>query len=170
MYFQELFIWLEREHQLSQLIDAPRESCWLLAPLWASMVALGGSWRKYMRTIVLSSKTNIFHSPGLFCTSTKRYILDHTKRMKTIVFCRLLDPRPENHHIINFGPQGPLRPQGPQISEVMFFSHVRTPKFITPRTKVRGRISEVMQHWPSPSACQWYRVTSTHMSCVIFLR
>ena len=30
-------------------------------------------------------------------------------------------PRPENHHITNFGPQGPLRPQGPQISEVMFF-------------------------------------------------
>ena len=45
--------------------------------------------------------------------------------------CDPRDPRRENHHIINFGPQGPLRPQGPQISEVMFFSHVRTPKFIT---------------------------------------
>ena len=43
-------------------------------------------------------------------------------------------PRPENHHITNFGPHGPLRPQGPQISEVMCVSNVRTPKtpkFIT---------------------------------------
>ena len=53
MYFQELFIWLAQEHHLSQLIDAPGGSCWLLEPLWASMVALGGSWRKYMKAIVL---------------------------------------------------------------------------------------------------------------------
>ena len=85
MYFQELFIWLAREHQLSQLIDAPGGSCWLLEPLWAFMVALGGSWRKYMRTIVLLSKTDTFQSPGLFWTSPKRYILDHSKCMKTIV-------------------------------------------------------------------------------------
>ena len=49
IYFQELFIWLAREHQLSQVIDAPGRSCWLLEPLWASMVALGGSWRKYVK-------------------------------------------------------------------------------------------------------------------------
>ena len=66
MYFQELFIWLAREHQLSQPIDAPGGSCWLLEPLWASMVALGGSWRKYMKTIRLFGKTDTFHSPGLF--------------------------------------------------------------------------------------------------------
>ena len=66
MYFQELFIWLAREHQLSQPIDAPGGSCLLLEPLWASMVALGGSWRKYMKTIVLFSKTDTFQSPGLF--------------------------------------------------------------------------------------------------------
>ena len=29
-------------------------------------------------------------------------------------------PRRENHHITNSGPGGPLRPQGPQTSEVMF--------------------------------------------------
>jgi hypothetical protein len=66
MYFQELFIWLAREHQLSQLIDAPGGSCWLLGALWAPMVALGGSWRKYMKTIVSLGKTYIFYSPGLF--------------------------------------------------------------------------------------------------------
>ena len=66
MYFQELFIWLAREHQLSQLIDAPGGFCWLLGAFWARMVALGGSWRKYMKTIFLSSKTFTFHSPGLF--------------------------------------------------------------------------------------------------------
>ena len=60
MYFQELFIWLAREHQLSQLIDAPGESCWLVGALWVPMVALGGSWRKYMKTKVLLSKTYIF--------------------------------------------------------------------------------------------------------------
>ena len=66
MYFQELFIWLAREHHLSQLIDAPGGCFWLLEPLWASMVALGGSWRKYMKSIILLSKTGTFHSPGLF--------------------------------------------------------------------------------------------------------
>ena len=85
MYFQELFIWLAREHQLSQLIDAPGGSCWLLEPLWASMVALGGSWCKYMKTIVSLSKADTFHSPGLFWTSAKKYNLDHSKCMKTIV-------------------------------------------------------------------------------------
>ena len=85
MYFQELCIWLPREHQLSQLIDAPGGSCWLLRALWAPMVAPGGSWRKYMKTIVSLSKTYIFHSPGLFWTSPKTYILDHSKCMKTIV-------------------------------------------------------------------------------------
>ena len=64
MYFQELFIWLAREHQLSQLIDAPGGSCWLVGALWAPMVPLGGSWRKYMRTIVLFCKTYTFHSQG----------------------------------------------------------------------------------------------------------
>eukprot|EP00959_Pyramimonas_sp_CCMP1952_P290418 6074364-Pyramimonas_sp.AAC.1 len=44
------------------------------------------------------------------------------------------NPRPENHHFINFAPQGPLRPQGPHISEVM--------------AKVRGRIAAVMPHRP----------------------
>ena len=52
MYFQELFIWLAPEHQLSDLIDALGRLCWLLAALWAPMVDLGGSWRKYMKTIV----------------------------------------------------------------------------------------------------------------------
>ena len=64
MYFQELFIWLAPEYHLSQLIDAPGESCWLLGALWALIVALGGSWRKYMKTIVLLSKTYTFHSQG----------------------------------------------------------------------------------------------------------
>ena len=32
--FQELFIWLAREYQLSQLIDAPGGSCLLLGALW----------------------------------------------------------------------------------------------------------------------------------------
>ena len=77
MYFQELFIWLAREHQLSQLIDAPGGFCWLLGALWAPMVDLGGSWRKYMKTIVLLSKTYTFHSPGLFFGCPKSYILDH---------------------------------------------------------------------------------------------
>jgi len=77
MNFQELFIWLTREHQLSQAIDAPGGSCWLLEPLWASMVALGGSWRKYMKTIILLGKTYTFHSPGLFFGCPKSYILDH---------------------------------------------------------------------------------------------
>ena len=94
MYFQELFIGLAREHQLSQLIDAPGGSCWLLGGLWAPMVALGGSWRKYMKTIILLSKTYIFHYPGLFWTSPKTYILAWR-----LSFCRLLDPRPENHQI-----------------------------------------------------------------------
>ena len=85
MTFQELFIWLAREHQLSQLIDAPGGFCWLLGALWAPMVALGGSWRKYMKTIVLFRKTSTFHSPGLFWTSPKTYILDHSKCMKIIV-------------------------------------------------------------------------------------
>ena len=119
MYFQELFIWLAREHQLSQLIDAPGGFCWLLGALWAPMVALGGSWRKYMKTIVLFSTTYIFHSPGLFWTSPKTYILDHSKCMKTIVlstsgskarkpsnqawwgwFWWLLEPRLESHGTI----------------------------------------------------------------------
>ena len=119
MVFQELFIWLAREHQLSQLIDAPGGFCWLLGALWAPMVDLGGSWRKYMKTIVLLSKTYTFHSPGLFWTSPKTYILDHSKCMKTIVlstsgskarkpsnqaswgwFWWLLEPRLESHGTI----------------------------------------------------------------------
>ena len=64
MYFQEFFIWLAREHQLSQLIAAPGRSRWLLGALWALIVALGGSWRKYMKTIVLLSETYIFHPQG----------------------------------------------------------------------------------------------------------
>ena len=119
MYFQGLFIWLAPEHQLSQLIDAPGGSCWLLEPLWASMVALGGSWHKYMKTIVLCSKADTFHSPGPFWTSPKKYILDHSKCMKTIVlstsgskarkpsnqaswglFWWLLEPRLESHGTI----------------------------------------------------------------------
>ena len=116
--FSELFIWLAREHQLSQLIDAPGGSCWLLGALWAAMVALGGSWRKYMKTILLFSKTYTFHSPGLFFGCPKSYILDHWEFMKAIVllipgskarkslnqaswdwFCRLLEPWPESHQI-----------------------------------------------------------------------
>ena len=116
MYFQELFIWLAREHHLSQLIDAPGGSFSLLEPLWASMVALGGSWRKYMKTIVLCSKTSTFHSPRLFWTFPKKYILDHSKFLKTIAlstseskarepsnqaswgwFWWLLEPRLESH-------------------------------------------------------------------------
>ena len=50
MYFQELVIWLAREHQLSQLIDALGGSCWLVGALWAPMVARGGSWCQYMKT------------------------------------------------------------------------------------------------------------------------
>ena len=119
MYFQELFIWLAREHQLSQPIDASGGSCWLLEPLWASMVALGGSWRKYMKTIVLLCKTYTFHSSKLFWTSPKSYILDHSKWMKIIVlstsgskaikpsnqalqgwFWWLLEPRLESHGTI----------------------------------------------------------------------
>ena len=46
MYFQELFIWLAREHQLSQLFDALGGSCWLLGPLWTHMVPPGGNlWK-----------------------------------------------------------------------------------------------------------------------------
>ena len=77
MYFQELFIWLAQEHQLQQLIDAPGKFCWLLGAFWAPMVDLGGSWRKYMKTIVLLYKTYTFHSPGLFFGCPKSYILDH---------------------------------------------------------------------------------------------
>ena len=65
MYFQELFIWLPREHQLSQLIDAPGGFCWLLGTLWAPMVALSGSWRKYMKTTALLSKTKQGYSERL---------------------------------------------------------------------------------------------------------
>ena len=119
MYFQELFIWLAREHHLSQLIDAPGGCFWLLEPLWASMVALGGSWCKYMKTIVLCCKTDTFHSPRLFWTSPKKYILDHSKYLKTIAlstsgskarkpsnqaswgwFWWLLEPRLESHGTI----------------------------------------------------------------------
>ena len=92
MYFQELFIWLAREHQLSQLIDAPGGSCWLLGALWARMVPPGGSWQKFMKTIVLFSKTYVFHFPGLLLTSPMSCILDP-------LFCSLLDPRAENHQI-----------------------------------------------------------------------
>ena len=53
MIFQELSIWAALEHQLSQLFDALGGSCWLLGPLWAHMVPPGGSWRKFMKTIVL---------------------------------------------------------------------------------------------------------------------
>ena len=79
-------------------------SCWLLAEIY--------------KTMVLCSKTHIFHSPGLFLTSPKSYILDYSKCMKTIVlsisgskarkpsnqvswgwFCRLLEPRLESHQI-----------------------------------------------------------------------
>ena len=77
MYFQELFIWLAPEHQLSQLIDAPGRFCWLLGALWAPMVDLGCSWRKYMKTTFLLSKTYTFHSPGLFFGCPKSFILDH---------------------------------------------------------------------------------------------
>ena len=117
MYFQELFIWLAREHQLSQLIDAPGGSCWLLGALWAPMVPPRSSWRKFMKTIVLLCTTYVFHSPGPFPTSPMSCILDHSKFMKTIVlspsgskgrkssnqasrdwFCRL-EPRPENQQI-----------------------------------------------------------------------
>ena len=74
-----------REHKLSQLVDAPGGSCWLLEPLWASIAALNGSWHKYIKTMVLFGKTNTFHSPALFWTPPKRYILDYSKCMKTIV-------------------------------------------------------------------------------------
>ena len=102
MTFQELFIWLAREHQLSQLIDAPGRSCWLLGALWAPMVALGGSWRKYMKTIILLSKTCTFHSPRLFWTSPKTYILDHSKCMKTIVLSTS-GSKAKNHQIKSHG-------------------------------------------------------------------
>ena len=80
-----MFIWLAQVHHLSQLIDAPGGSCWLLEPLWASIVALDGSWRKYMKTIVVFSKTYIFHYPVLFWTSPNTYFLDHSQCMKIIV-------------------------------------------------------------------------------------
>ena len=118
MYFHDLFIWPTREHQLSQLIDAPGDSCWVPGVLWSPMVALSGSWRNFLETIVLSSKTHIFHPPWLFLTSPKSYILDNSKCVKTIVlstsgskareqsnhvswgwFCRLLEPRLESHQI-----------------------------------------------------------------------
>ena len=133
MYFQELFIWLVREHQLSQLIDAPGRSCWLLRALWVPMVALGGSWRKCIKTMDLCSKTYMFHSPVLFLASPKSYILDHWEFMQAIVllipgskarkssnqaswdwFCRLLEPRPESHQI-----------ELPGIGFVDFWSHGR---------------------------------------------
>ena len=50
--FPKSFIWLAREHPLSQLFGAPSGSCWLLGALWAPMVALGGSLRKFIKTIV----------------------------------------------------------------------------------------------------------------------
>ena len=119
MCFQELFIWLAREHHLSQLVDAPGGCFWLLELLWASMVALGGSWHKHMKTIILCSKTDTFHSPRLFWTSPERYIPDHSKCLKTIAlptsgpkarkpsnqaswgwFWWLLEPRLESHGTI----------------------------------------------------------------------
>jgi hypothetical protein len=72
-----------------------------------------------MKTIVSLGKTYIFYSPGLFWTSPKTYILDHSKCMKTIVlsisgsearkspnpaswgWCSwLLEPRLESHGTI----------------------------------------------------------------------
>ena len=71
-----------------------------------------------MKTKVLFSKTNTFHSSGLFWTSPKSYILDHSKCMKIIVlstsgskprkpsnqaswgwFWWLLEPRLESYQI-----------------------------------------------------------------------
>ena len=98
MYFQELFIWLAPEYHLSQLIDAPGESCWLLGALWALIVALGGSWRKYMKTIVLLSKTYIFHPQG-YSERFPRLIFWIIPNAWRLSFCRLLDPRPKNHQI-----------------------------------------------------------------------
>ena len=89
MSFQELFIWLAREHQLSQLIDAPGRSCWLLGVLWAPMVTLGGIWRKYMKTIYLLSKTHVLHSQRLFWTSPKTYLMGYAlcRRPPIIAHC-----------------------------------------------------------------------------------
>ena len=59
----------------------------LLAP-GSSLGAHGSSWwllAWIYETVVPLSKTYIFHSPGLFWTSPKTYILDHSKCMKTIV-------------------------------------------------------------------------------------
>ena len=47
--------------------------------------ALGGSWHKYIKTMVLFGKTNTCHSLALFWTPPKRYIPDYSKCMKTIV-------------------------------------------------------------------------------------
>ena len=66
MVFQELFIWLAREHQLSQLIDAPGGSCWLLRALWAPMVPPGGCWRKFMKTICFIQQNVCFSFPRAF--------------------------------------------------------------------------------------------------------
>ena len=63
--FKELFIWVAREHQLSQLFDALGGSCWLLGPLWAHMVPPGGSWRKFMKTMFYEAKRMFFIPQGL---------------------------------------------------------------------------------------------------------
>ena len=73
MYFQELYMWLAREHQLSQLIDAPGRSFWLLEPLWAPMVALGGSWRKYMKPIILLRKPTFSFPRAILNVSQEVY-------------------------------------------------------------------------------------------------
>ena len=76
MYFQELFIWLAPEHQLSQLIDAPGRFCWLLGALWAPMVDLGGSLRKYMKTISFIKQNLYFSFPRAILRVSQK-LLDH---------------------------------------------------------------------------------------------
>ena len=84
MHFQELFIWLAREHQFWRSMDGPGGSSWLWGALWVPMVAPGGSWRKFMKTTVLLSKTCICHSPAILNDSHELYS-ESFKIIKTIV-------------------------------------------------------------------------------------
>ena len=95
--FQELFIWLLREHYFSQLLCVLGGSSCLLGALGAN----GSSWRRLAEINSnhrFIKQTDIFHFPGLLLTCPMSCILDHWKSWKPL-FCRTLDPRLENHEI-----------------------------------------------------------------------
>ena len=90
MYFQELFIWLAPEHQLSQLIDAPEHQFW--SRCFMSMF-IGGALvlTKQHFTIVKQSLQNHVFSRIVHLASTRAPVIAAHRR--------LLEPWPESHQI-----------------------------------------------------------------------